>query len=347
MIKFLHSADLHLDSPFAALSPAQAAQRRQEQRELPGMLCDLANREQCDFLFLSGDVFDADFVYRETLDALREALAGCRARVFISPGNHDPLTPTSPYLTGSWPENVHIFRHSELEAVALPELGCCVYGAAFTAPTMLAMLQGVRVQEPTLLNFCVLHGDAMYQDSPYNPISLEQITDSGFDYLALGHIHKAGRKASAVWPGCPMGRGFDETGEKGVILGTAKKGQVETRFHPLPVRQYRILEVDAGEKITLPPDSASHIYRIILTGESEGVDLSRLAEQCYALQIRDETLPPFDIWKRCGTDTLEGQTLALLQETLSRCETQEQKRTVCLAAKRIAQVFDGRELPSL
>lgn len=335
MIKFLHSADLHLDSPFAALSPAQAAQRRQEQRELPGLLCDLANREQCDFLFLSGDVFDADFVYRETLDALREALAGCRARVFISPGNHDPLTPTSPYVTQAWPENVHIFR--QLEEVTA--FGCSIYGAAFLAPTMPTMLG--RVRDPNMLNFCVLHGDAQFQDSPYDPISAQQIKDGGFDYIALGHIHKAGRLLTAAWPGCPMGRGFDETGEKGVLLGTAQKGQVEVRFHPLPVREYRILEVDAREPVSLPPDSAKHLYRLIVTGESEGIDLSHLSAQCYALQIRDETVLPLDIWKHCGEDTLEGQTLRLLQETLSRGGTDA--HIVQLAAKRIAQVFEGRE----
>lgn len=87
--------------------------------------------EGCAAVLLAGDLFDSARVYRDTLEALRAALAACRCPVFIAPGNHDALLPGSPYLENGWPENVHIFRTAEPERVSLPELD--VYGAASCA----------------------------------------------------------------------------------------------------------------------------------------------------------------------------------------------------------------------
>ena len=304
MIKFLHAADLHLDSTFAALDPRQAALRRQEQRRLVTELCRLCRENECDLLLLSGDLFDGRRVYLDTLDTLRDELSECGAQVFIAPGNHDPIGPTSPYLTQAWPENVHIFTNAGIEAILLREPACVVYGAAFTSPSMPPLLRGFRVPEENkdYVNFMVLHGDAAQADSPYNPITKEEIAQSGLTYLALGHTHLRGAPETAggtvyAWPGCPMGRGFDETGVKGVYLGTADGGSVELRFVPLSVRRYEILFVEAGEDPyaaileAIPENCAEDIYRIVLTGESEGVDIpaleAALGDRFYALQLRD------------------------------------------------------------
>ena len=74
MIKFLHAADLHLDSTFAALDPRQAALRRQEQRRLVTELCRLCRENECDLLLLSGDLFDGRRVYLDTLDGRYELI---------------------------------------------------------------------------------------------------------------------------------------------------------------------------------------------------------------------------------------------------------------------------------
>lgn len=364
MINFLHAADLHLDSPFAGLTPQQASQQRQEQRRLLGMISSLCKEENCQLLLLSGDLFDGQRVYRQTLDALRDTFSDCGAKVFIAPGNHDYLSPTSPYLTEAWPENVHIFLSPEPKGILLKDLGCVVYGGAFTAPTMGPMLRNFRVPQENkdYVNLMVLHGDAALSASPYNPITKEEIAQSGLDYLALGHIHQTASLSSEgqtqyAWPGCPMGRGFDETGAKGVFLGQAEKGKITCRFHPLKLRQYEHLTIEAGcdplQSIlsALPEHTQSHIYRITLTGESEAVQLSALydafSERFYALQLRDHTVPPLDLWTRCGEDTLEGMSLHTLHLALERCETPAQRRCVELAARRIAEVFEGREVPPL
>ena len=218
MIRFLHAADLHLDSPFSGLSPERAAQRRKEQRAVPMQLAELANAYDCGLMLLPGDLFDSDNVYPETVEALARAFAACRAQIVIAPGNHDYAAAGSAYRTAEWPENVHIFTESAVSAFEFPELGCRVYGAAFTGPEARDLLTGFSAERDGLAQLMVLHGDAVNNQSPYNYISKAEIAGSGLDYLALGHIHAAsgllteGRTAYA-WPGCAMGRGFDELGE--------------------------------------------------------------------------------------------------------------------------------------
>ena len=89
MLHILHAADLHLDAPFAALDPGQAAQRRSEQRLLLDKLADLAAERKADLVLLSGDLLDSEQTYRETAQALAAALGRIDAPVVIAPGNHD------------------------------------------------------------------------------------------------------------------------------------------------------------------------------------------------------------------------------------------------------------------
>ncbi len=358
MIKFLHAADLHLDSPFASLSPKQAGERRAEQRALLTDIVELCNREGCDLLLLAGDLFDSDNAFQDTIDALIRALRTCTARVFISPGNHDFYAPGSPYATAQWPENVHIFRKDSIESVVIPELGCEVYGAAFTSANAPSLLQGFRVRDEELLNLMVLHGDALQTDSPYNAVTRDQIASSGLDYLALGHIHAFGQpspveKTVYAWPGCPMGRGFDETGEKGVLLGTLTGSGCTLQFYPLPGKQYAIMQVAAGEdplvsiRQALPEKTEDLICRIILTGEADEIDTralhSALCDRFYSLTIRDKTVPKRDLWADLEGDTLRALFLHELKQELDAAGPDEQD-VISMAARFGLDVMDGREV---
>ena len=357
MIKFLHAADLHLDSPFHGLSPAQAKERRTEQRELLTSMVELANGNGCDLLLLSGDLFDSDNAYPETVEALCRALGAFRGQVFIAPGNHDCLYAGSPYFTAPWTENVHIFKEEKISSVTLPDLGCQVYGAGFTAMDAPPLLEGFRVEDDELLNLMVLHGEAETVVGNYNPMTKEQIERSGLDYLALGHVHlrtegrTAGRTVYA-YPGCPMGRGFDELGEKGVYLGELDEKGCRLTFLPLPCRRYEILHVAAGDdalaaiEAALPADTQNDIYRIYLTGQSDPIDLRALQEalagRFYALHLRDKTEAKTDLWKDAGEESLKGQFLARLQEKLATADENE-KAVIYLAARLGIYAMEGRE----
>ena len=362
MIKFLHAADLHLDSPFSGISPERAAQRRKEQRALLTELTELVNAEGCALVLLAGDLFDSDNVYPDTVEALSRAFAGCNAQIVIAPGNHDYAAAGSAYRTAKWTENVHIFTEHTIQAFTFPELGCRVYGAAFTGAYEHDLLSGFTAEQDELVNLMVLHGDALNNQSPYNFISKSEIMGSGLDYLALGHIHAASGllregKTYYAWSGCAMGRGFDELGEKGVYIGSVGKGTCELRFQPLSGRKYEILSVPAGNDAyaailaALPEQTQRDIYRIILTGEAEPVSLQALyralEERFFSLSLRDETVPKVNLWALAGEDTLKGIFLRALKQRFDAAQTPEEKQTIADAARLGAAAMDGREAPEL
>lgn len=354
MIRFLHAADFHLDSAFSALSAEQSAQRRREQRTALETLAALCR--DCDLVLLSGDLFDSARVYRDTLDALKRFFAAVPAEIFIAPGNHDFLASGSPYLTEDWGENVHIFTTPEITRVPLPKLGCDVYGAAFTAPEMPALLRGFRVEDPETPSLMVLHGD-LAPNSPYAPLLPDEIAASGLDYLALGHVHASEiRKlggTTCAYPGCLMGRGFDECGAKGVLRGTLERGNCAVEFVPLRTRTYEILSVDAGDdafaaiRAALPADHEADCYRILLTGESDGVDVAALeaalSPEFFSLSVRDRTVPRKTLWADAEEDTLRGQFLRILKAEYDGAD-EAQRQKLARAARLVTALMDGREV---
>ena len=351
MIKILHAADFHLDSAFSSLPPEKAAARRREQRSALEQLAALC--EDCDLVLLSGDLFDSARIYRDTLDALKRFFAAVQAEIFIAPGNHDWLAQGSPYLTEDWGERVHIFKSDTIERIRLEQ--CDVYGAAFTAQEMPSLFDGFAVADPDRLNLMVLHGD-LQANSVYNFISAEAIAASGLDYLALGHIHKGEvrkfGKTVCAWPGCLMGRGFDECGEKGVYKVTLDKTACRTEFIPLRTRKYEILTVEAGDdalasvNAALPADTEDDCYRILLTGESDAIDLpaleAALAPRFYSLSVRDCTVPKQALWAAAGDDTLRGHFLRDLKAQYDAAD-EDGQRKIAAAAKLVTALMDGRE----
>ena len=348
-MKILHAADLHLDTPFTGHSERALERLQKSLSKVPEMLANLCRQHGCDMMLLAGDIFDGEPTAEGTR-ILRNALEEVKIPVFITPGNHDFCTPASPWLLQVWPENVHIFTQPHVESVALPELDCRVYGAAFTAMDCPALLKNFRAEGTETYHIGIFHGDPTQKNSPYNPISQAQVAASGLQYLALGHVHKAGQFTAGgtlcLWPGCPMGRGNDETGEKGVYIVTIED-KAEATFVPLDVPRFYDLE---AEVLTDPRDTVRSLlpavgnedfYRITLTGQCQPFDAEALTFTEFPnLQVRDRTEPPADLWGSMHDDSLEGLYFRLLHEALAGSDPE----TVELAAKISRRILDGREV---
>ncbi len=342
-MKILHTADWHLDAPLQGYPDSL----RQALTALPGQIFELARREACDMVLLSGDLFDGPYTAHSYQD-LRDVLKAMEVPVFITPGNHDFCSPQSPWKQELWPENVHIFGTSRIESVALPELDCRVYGAGFESMDSLPLLTGFRADGGERYAIGIFHGDPTQVDSPYNPITRQQVQNSQLDYLALGHIHKAGSftagKTLCAWPGCPMGKGFDEQGEKGVYIVTLEES-VSVRFCPLNTPRFYDLQAEDPDSV-LPSVGNSDFYRVTLIGCCEQPDLERLREK-YAhfpnLQLRDKTTRPVDVWASLGEDSFEGVYFGLLKQALEEADEAE-KQEIMLAAMLSRQLLDGQEV---
>ena len=347
MIKILHTGDWHLDSPLQGRTPQQAAYLRRELLKIPGKIAALCKEQRCDLLLLSGDLFDGAYT-QESYRTLYDALAGVQIPVFITPGNHDYLSPDSPYEREAFPENVHIFKKQQIEWVDIPGLDLRVYGAGFQSMDCPSLLEHFRAEEPAI---GIFHGDPTQVNSPYNPVTKSQVIQSGLRYLALGHVHKGGSFRAGdtlcAWPGCPMGRGWDEEGEKGVLLVTLD-ADVQLRFVPLDTPRFYDLEADAAKGVTsvLPAVAGEDFYRVTLAGEAEAVDLDALQAEFAAfpnLVLRDHTCKPVDLWEHAGEDNFEGMYFGLLKNALAEADSELQER-ILLAAKLSRRILEGQEV---
>ncbi len=352
MIKILHSADWHLDTSMQGKTQAQSSLLRSALLDIPDRISELCREEGCDLMLLSGDLFDGAYT-QESYRRLYTALERAEVPVFITPGNHDFVSGTSPWLREVFPENVHIFKQPQIESVLLQDLSCRVYGAGFDSMDCPGLLQDFHAQGQQRYAIGIFHGDPVAKNSPYNPVTNRQVQESGLDYLALGHVHKNGDFRAGdtlcAWPGCPMGRGYDEQGEKGVYIVTLDT-RAQVRFLPLKTPRFYDLET-AGEdahlhmRSILPPVGSEDFYRITLTGACEVPDVEALQARFPEfpnLTLRDRTTRPVALWGSAGEDTFEGIYFALLKKAVEAEDGDSE--IALLAAKLSRQLLSGEEV---
>jgi DNA repair exonuclease SbcCD nuclease subunit len=234
-----------------------------------------------------------------------------------------------------------------------------VWGAGFNIPHSRPLLTGFHLPPGDVAELMVLHGSV--GGTVYNGITEQEIEDSGLDYLALGHSHsysgilRAG-KTRYAYPGCTEGRGYDETGKKGVLIGEVSPGASDFRFVPLGGREYAILDVDltglddAREAIAAATEALSErdVCRVLLRGEFDGrtdtVALERqFADQFFQFSVRDLTRPRRDIWKGAGEDTLRGIFLREMRGRYDGADEDGRGRVALAVRYGIAALENGEE----
>ncbi len=363
MVKILHTGDMHLDSAFAGLTGEQAIERRGEQRRLLRDIVELGNEEGVELILLSGDLLDGMNAYYETADALSQILAKSSARVFIAPGNHDAYHAMSPYRSVKLPENVHLFKTGDIEDVDIPEFNVCVHGAAFTsADCESSLLRNFRAKDDGRIHIMVLHGEVTQGYSKYNPIREEDIAASNLDYLALGHVHSFGGvqragKTAYAYCGCPEGRGFDELGDKGVIIGSISREGADVSFRKMARYTYNIVNIRLGGESDaigvaselLPERDERGLYRAVFDGECEDFDAERIYEEFaprfYYFKVIDRTAPIRSIWEGEELDGLKGMFLRRLHKKYLDTGDAREQEIIRRAARFGVAALDNREEP--
>ena len=261
MFKFIHTADIHLDSPLHRLNHyegAPAEDIRQASRRAFENMIELALDEPVDFVLIAGDLFDGDWKDYNTglyFVAQIQRLHTQGIQVFIVSGNHDAagrMTRTLPY-----PENVHVFSHRQPETRRLEHLDVAIHGQSFASPAVMDNLAS-GYPEPLSRHFNIglLHTslDGREGHANYAPCRLEHLENRGYDYWALGHVHQFERVAEeplVVFPGCLQGRNIRETGTKGSVLVAVESGRVsEINRCPHDVIRWERLEINLERAAT-------------------------------------------------------------------------------------------------
>ena len=234
--RFLHTADIHLDSPlkgFAGQEGTAAERIRTATREAFERLVELAIEERVAFLIIAGDLYDGDWRDYKTglffvsqMGRLHEA----GIRVCLLYGNHDAQSQITRHLT--LPDNVHVFESRKPQSFTINDLGVVLHGQSFKQRDITDNL-ALTYPEPItgVFNIGVLHtglgGRGGHEN--YAPCSLDDLVNKGYDYWALGHVHQAEvlhKRPHVVFPGNLQGRHVRETGAKGASLVTVDNGEI-------------------------------------------------------------------------------------------------------------------------
>jgi exonuclease SbcD len=257
MFKFIHTADIHLDSPMHKLDRYEGApvdEFRQATRRAFENLIQLALSEQVAFVLIAGDLFDGDWKDYNTglffvtqMTRLREA----GIQVFIVAGNHDAASKISKTLRLS--DNVKTFPTDNPASFRLREINVAVHGQGFASPVVKKDLSlGYPKADSGFFNIGLLHTCLTGREGhePYAPCSPEGLKNKGYDYWALGHAHQSERilnEPPIVFSGNPQGRHARETGPKGCMLVSVEDTtRVDVEFKATDVVRWVTIDVAAA-----------------------------------------------------------------------------------------------------
>lgn len=276
-MRFLHLADLHLDTSFATRSETLAGRLRNATREALSRAVDQALAEDVDAVLIAGDLFDGDRLSFRTERFLLESLSRLTAQdipVVYATGNHDPGGPAGPASRIPWPPGVHLLAGPEARRIPIHrgdrQVGW-VTGAGHDSPRVDQDLsRGFPRPEGELPEVGLLHTQVVGSRGAelhdrYAPSELTRLQASGFDYWALGHIHQPQalcRDPAIHYPGNLQGRHPGESGPRGGLLVEVERGHpARVRFVELAPVRWEALEVGELEAVTHPGGVVERIRR--------------------------------------------------------------------------------------
>jgi DNA repair protein SbcD/Mre11 len=258
-LRFVHTADLHLDTPFKGLTewnPVLAEKLKDATYQSFRNIVDLCITEDVDFLLVAGDIFDSESsslaAQLRFIEELKR-LAGMGIQAYFLCGNHDYL---ESWIKGfSLPEGVFRFGSDCVERFTFSRNGdkiADIYGISFKTSHISESLvpQYIKGDDPAPFSIAMMHGmaDMVGRDENYAPFSVKDICSLPFDYWALGHVHAArilNQDPPVVYPGNPQGRDFGEKGPKGCTLVEMTRGMKPgVKFVPVQQVRFEDLEID-------------------------------------------------------------------------------------------------------
>jgi DNA repair exonuclease SbcCD nuclease subunit len=278
--RFLHCADLHLDSPLRGLEAdpdAPAETIRGATRQALRNLVDHALEERVDFVVAAGDLYDGDWQDWRTgrfLTAQIARLTSAGIPFIAIRGNHDAESVISRRLR--MPSDIAwLLDHRRPETIRLPHLPVSIHGQSFANRSVSDNLaRRYPPPDPGRFNIGLLHSalDGREGHDDYAPCSVEQLRDHGYEYWALGHVHQreiVHRDPWIVFPGNTQGRHANETGVKGATRVTVADGRV-TDVAELALDSVRWARIT----IALPEDASDAVAYALIRDE-----LAREAER--------------------------------------------------------------------
>ena len=374
-MKFVHIADMHFDSPFVNLADREGFGdiRRLDQRKALKKVIDYIKENKIPYLFISGDLYENKYIKKSTIQYINNLFEEIPdTKIFISPGNHDPYLKNSYYSQYKWSKNVKIFG-PEIERISTEDVD--IYGFGFNNFYCDGCgLEKINIENPEKLNVLIIHGTlngAVLKDNNYNPISEKILKEKGFDYVALGHIHKTNYDekcdiqkslnsfsykegvSKIIYPGSTVSMGFDELGKHGMIVGEIQKNlEPKIQFIKIDEKEFIEKEIDVTTilskeeligKINEELILDNQFAKIILIGkrnfEIEIYELYKIIQNPRIIKIKNNTKINFNLEQISNQNTLKGLFAKEIYQKISLDNVSEDEKEIMEKAVEI--VFEA------
>ncbi len=338
-MKFVHMADMHFDIPFTVLNNRNklGEKRRLEQREAFKKIIEYIKENNIDYLFIAGDLYENEYIRKSTIDYINNLFSEIpNTKVYITPGNHDPYINGSMYKTVKWSDNVKIFTN-KVEMIENED--CNIYGFGFNDFYCgVSEVQDIVLENKDKINILITHGTlngGTIEDMQYNPLNKTKLKQIGFDYVALGHIHKPDynneESQRIIYPGSPISMGFDELGKHGVIVGELTKEEIKLEFHPIDKKEFKEKEIDISninsieeliEKINELRLEENVFYKLILAGDKNfEININNLLKYINnenIIKIKNNTKLKINLEELAKEKSLKGLFVKEILEELNK-----------------------------
>ena len=343
-MNFVHIADFHFDSPFVNLSDKDGLGQkcRLAQRKTFKKIIEYIKENNIENLFISGDLYEQTYIKQTTIEYINNLFKQIpQTKIYIAPGNHDPLIKNSYYNKFNWNENVKIFT-SKIEKIETEEAD--IYGYGFNDFYCDGSeINNLEINNKEKINILITHGDldaSQTVEELYNPISKRFLKEKNFDYIALGHIHKPNYEENIVYPGSAFPLGFDELGERGMVVGEIKHKVLSKKFVTLNEIYFVEKDLDITEifskeelieKINEIKLENKELAKINLIGkrnfEINIYDLYKFITNEKIIKIKNKTKINYNLEALSKETTLKGIFIKEMMEQLEK-ETNEEEKEI-------------------
>ena len=307
MIRFIHLADVHLGAVPDRGCP-WSREREEEIWETFRRMIASISKNPVDLLFIAGDLFHRQPLLRGLKEVNYLFSTIPDTQVFVMAGNHDYLAQDSFYRTFQWEPNVVFFGSESPAVVKAKGLDAWVTGLSYEHREIREpVYDSLKPEMQDGFHVLLAHGG----DESHIPMDMTALAASGFDYIALGHIHKPQTlmRDRMAYSGAlePIDR--NDMGEHGYVEGRFENGQVRTKFVPFACRSYQKLILTVREdstqfsleemmKMDIMKRGGKNIYKVVLQGCHAPEKLlfpEKLKAFGNVAEILDETRPAYDL----------------------------------------------------
>ena len=305
-MRFIHTGDIHLGATPEKGHPWAESRGDEIWNTFERLILEIKNKP-VDLLIIAGDLFHRQPLLRELkeVDYLFSTIP--MTKIVLCAGNHDAIKKGSFYETFEWSDNVIFIDSKNVEEYDIPELNTCIYGLSYyTTENTDAMYDHVIVNDPDKINILVAHGG----DEKHIPINKKRVAMSGFDYVAMGHIHKPAINESSKMAYCGSLEPIDKNdiGDRGYIYGEVDKDGLELQFVPFAKRIYLDMEFPVTPVLTnmeiksrlidaYQENGEDNMYRIIFQGYRDPefeLDIAEIENTGNVVDVVDQTVPDYD-----------------------------------------------------